>query len=318
MSYLVTGGGGLIGLRIVRDLAREGEQVVLHDRLPQEDLLRQLLNEEERTRVKVVVGDITDLPLLMHAVQDNNVERIIHLASLVTYTSAENPHLAIKINCEGTANVFETARLLGLKKVVWASSIAVFGGPDKYPQEYVPNDAPHYPNTVYGGCKSFNEVLAAHYIDTYGVDISAIRYSFVYGVGQRWGIIVHVLRELIENPVAGKPGIVPYGDDAFGWLYVNDAARATVMMSKVTKPKTKAFTIAGEVRPVKEAVNYVKSLLPGADITLEPGRIYGGVVWKFDTTPLKKEIGYSPQWSLEKGLKDTLNLVRQQHGLPPV
>lgn len=318
MAYLVTGGGGLIGLRIARDLAAEGERVVLFDWAPQQGLLDQLLNEKERMLVKTEIGDITDLAHLIRTVKENSLDKIIHLASLVTYTSAANPPLAIRVNCEGTANVFETARILELKKVVWASSIAVFGSPEQYAQEYVPNDAAHYPKSVYGGSKSFNEVVATHYIKEYGLDITAIRYSFVYGIGQRTGIIFHVLKELIENPVLGKPGRVPYGDDSFGWLYVNDASRATITISKTAKPKTMVFTIAGEIRPVKDAVNYVKSLLPGADITLLPGLIYGGTVWKHDTTPLREEIGYTPQWSLEKGLEDSISLARRQHGLPPL
>jgi nucleoside-diphosphate-sugar epimerase len=67
---------------------------------------------------------------------------------------------------------------------------------------------------------------------------------------------------------------------------------------------------------VKDAVDYIKSLLPGANITLEPGSV--GMGFKYDTTPIKEEIGYSPQWSMEEGLKDSLNFVRQYHGLPPI
>lgn len=318
MAYLVTGGGGLIGSRIVRDLALEGEQVVSYARSPQQDLLEQLVGEEERIRIATVQGDITDLAQLMRSVQQNNVDKIIHLASLVTFTSAANPPLAIRVNCEGTANVFETARILGVNKVVWASSIAVFGSPEYYAEEYIPNDALHCPSSVYGGTKSFNEVLASHYIDEYGLDISAIRYCFVYGMGQRWGFIGQVMRELIQNPVLGKPGRVPYGEDAFSWLYVNDASRATIRMSRVAKPKTKAFTIAGEIRSVKEAVEYVKSLLPDADIVLLPGRMSASTTWKYDIAPLREEIGHSPQWSLEEGLRDSLNMVRRQQGLTPL
>lgn len=316
MAYLVTGGTGLIGSRIVRDLSREGEQVVVYDLYPREDFLRRLLSEKEMSRVKIERGDVTDLPGLLHSIKDNNVERIIHMASLVLYTSAANPHLAVRVNCEGTANIFEIARLLGLKKVVWASSVAVFGTSDKYPQEFVPNDAPYYPGSVYGASKCFNEVMAAHYVKAYGVDISGIRYTLTYGIGQRWGTLGHIMRELVENPVAGKPGKVPYGDDVFGWLYVNDAARATVMMSRAPMPRTKAFTISGELRSVKDAVDYIKSLLPGADLTIEPGSV--GMGFKYETTPIEEEIGYRAEWSMEEGLRDSLNFARQQHGLSPV
>ena len=178
------------------------------------------------------------------------------------------------------------------------------------------HDAAHYPQSVYAGSKSFNEILASHYIDEYGLDISAIRYSFVYGIGQRWGTPAHVLRELIENPVLGKPGRVPYGDDAFGWLYVNDASKATILLSRVVRPKTKVFTIAGEIRPVMEAVDYVKSLLPNADVALLPGKVPGEPPFKLDTTPLRDEIGYSPEWAMEDGLRDLINKVCWQYGLP--
>lgn len=316
MSYLVTGGTGLIGSRIVRDLVQAGEQVVAYDLFPQKDLLEQLLNKEEMTQVKIEQGDITDLTHLIHCARENDIDRVIHLVAMFSAASVANPPLSIKVNCEGTCNVFETARILGLKKVVWASSVSVFGPTEKYAEEYVPNDALHCPWGIYGAAKSFSETLAATYIDHYGLDISAIRYSFVYGTGGRVGNIAWLIRELIEKPVEGKPGSVPWGDDELGWLYVNDAARVTVDLSKVAKPKTKAFTVSGDVRPIKEAVDYVKSLLPGADITLEPG--YMGVGWRYDSTPLEEEIGYRPQWSMEQGLKDVVNTVRQQHGLPPV
>ncbi|MFC2022395.1 NAD-dependent epimerase/dehydratase family protein [Chloroflexota bacterium] len=143
MAYLITGGTGLIGSNIIRHLVKEGEQVVVYDWFPEKSLLEQLLNEDEKTRVKIVQGDVTDLPHLIHTVKENDVNIIIHMAGLLVEDSKANPPLAVKINCEGTINVFETARLLGLRKVVWASSMSVFfGAQAKYPEEYVPNDAP--------------------------------------------------------------------------------------------------------------------------------------------------------------------------------
>ena len=316
MAHLITGGTGLIGSRIARDLIKEGEQVVVYELSPEESVLEQLLSEEERTRVKVVQGDVTDLPHLIRTVQENNVEIIFHMAALLSEAASANPPLAIKINCEGTANIFETARLLKLKRVVWASSMSVFGPPDKYPEEYIPNDAPHYPWGVYGATKSLNEILAVHYFEQYGVDISAIRYSLVYGAGEGRGGSGAVRQELILNPALGKPGRVPFGDEDIGWLYADDAARATVMVSKVARTKTRSFTISGDIHSMKEAADYVRKLLPDADITLLPGCT--GLSWKFDTSPLEEEIGYRSEWPMERGIKEIINVTRQQHGLPPV
>lgn len=311
MSYLVTGGSGLIGSRVVRDLVREGQRVVVYDLYHQE-----LLAADELQLVTIERGDVTDLSHLLHAVKDNGVRKIIHLAALTTHPSAMNPPLAIRVNCEGTANVFEAARLLGLKKVVWASTRDVFGTADKYPDGIIPNDGAHYPASVYAASKSFCEVLATHYIRSYDLDLSVLRYFFAYGIGQRGSIIARFISELIEKPVAGKPGLVPYGDDSFGWLYVDDAARATVMLSKAVRPKTKAFTVGSSPRPVREAVEYVRTLLPGCNLSAEPRSLGPGNL--YDTQPLKDEIGFQPIWTMEQGLKDSVNFSRRQNGLPPL
>ena len=318
MTYLVTGGTGLIGSRIVRDLVREGEQVVVYDWLPAKRSLERLLSDEEiEDMVKIVRGDVTDSPHLFSTIINNNAETIVHTASLLALESNANPLWALKVNCEGTICVFEAARVLGLKKVVWSSSNAAFGPPERYPQEHIPNDAPHYPQNVYGGTKAFNEVLAAYYYDEHGVDITGIRYMHVYGVGQQRGFFSTITQELLVNPALGKPGIVPYGDAVIGWSYVDDPARATVMASKVPKPKTRSYSIMGDVCSVREAADYVAKLLPSADITTLPGSSTGDPV-KFDTGPIEEEIGYRPQWSIERGIKETINNLRREHGLPPV
>ncbi len=318
MTYLVTGGTGLIGSRIVRDLVREGEQVVVYDFLPARSSLERLMSEEEiGSMVKIVQGEINDSPHLFRTIKENKVEKIIHTVSLLLLDSNSNPYLAVKVNCEGTICVFETARTLGLKKVVWASSNACFGPQEKYPQEYIPNDAPHYPQNVYAATKSFNEVVAAYYFNQYGVDITGIRYMHVYGVGVRRGFFATILQELILNPALGKPGRVPHGDAIIGWSYVDDPARATVMASKVLKTKTRSYSIMGDIHSVKEAADYVRKLLPGADITVLPGTFTGDPV-KFDTRLIEEEIGYRPQWSMERGIKETINIVRRAQGLPAI
>ena len=314
MTYLVTGGTGLIGSRIVRDLVQEGEQVVVYSRHPARSYLERLMSEEEiGSMVKIVQGDVTDSPCLFRTIEENNIEKIIHPAALLTLEANANPLLAVKVNCEGTICVFEAAKVLGLKKVVWASSNACFGPPEKYPEEYIPNDAPHYPQNIYAATKSFDEVVAAHYFDKYGVDITGIRYVATYGVGQYRGIFATIVRELVLNPALGKPGRVPHGDAIIGWSYVDDSARATVMVSKVLKTKTRSYSIMGDVRSVKEVAEYVRKILPGADITILPGT-FGDPV-KFDTRLIEEEIGYRPQWSMERGIKETINMVRREHGL---
>ncbi len=158
MMYLVTGGTGFIGSRVVRDLVTRGDDVIAFDWAPSMEALETVIAPEYiREHIKLVAGDVTDYPLLVRTLKENNVRKVIHLASLMYLDFNANPIRGIKVNCEGTANVFEAARLLGLDKVVWESSGSVFGPPQKYIEEYIPNDAPHYPQNLYGAAKSFNE-----------------------------------------------------------------------------------------------------------------------------------------------------------------
>ena len=73
------------------------------------------------------------------------------------------------------------------------------------------------------------------------------------------------------KPALGKPGKVPHGGETINWLYVEDAARATVMASKAATTKTRAFNINGDIHSVDEAVDYIRGLIPGAELTVLQG-----------------------------------------------
>lgn len=314
MAHLITGGTGFIGSRIVRDLVREGHDVVVFDFLPQLNLLSEMMTEREIAAVKVVQGDILDMAALVRTCQENRIDTIIHMAYCKILLAKANPLWATKVNCEGTGNIFETARMLGLKRVVWASSIAVFGPPEKYAGEKIPNDAPHYPTTFYGACKSFNENQAAYYCDTFGLDIVGLRYAVGYGPNKVGSTSYPIIHELIEKPALGEPGKVPWGESVINWLHVDDEAAAAIHATKAPPTKTRVFTIAGETHSVKEVADYVRVLIPTADIVLEKGSL--AFACRFDLTPTREELRYYNKRSFEEGIRETVNAVRRQRGLP--
>ena len=99
--------------------------------------------------------------------------------------------------------------------------------------------------------------------DKYGIDIIGIRYMHVYGSGQKRGFFGSLVKELVLNPSLGKPGRVTHSDAMIGWSYVDDPARATVMASKAKTNKTRSYSIMGDVRSVKDVVEYVKKIHHG-------------------------------------------------------
>jgi len=311
--YLITGGTGLIGSRIARDLIKEGGEVIAYDLLPDIDIMQMVLSKDEMAQIKIIKGSVTDLDFLVRTTEENKVDIIFHMASILGTAITNDVCRATRINAEGTINVFETARRLGLRKVVWASTNAVFSG--QYDGKHVPNDCPHHPWGLYGAFKSLAENVADFYFEKWSMDITAPRYgALIFGAGQQRGNSADIAQELIIKPALGKPSCVPWGDDTMGWLYVDDAARAAILSSKQPRIEAGAYNIDGEIHSVKEIASYVRELIPDADIDLLPGCL-DGPPWRLDTTLIEKEVGYRSQWTTKEGLRETINMIRRQYGL---
>lgn len=315
MTILVTGGTGFIGSTVVKLLLPERERVLVYDRAPDNASMRSVLAPGEIAEVPVVEGDVLDLPRLFETIAGHRVDRVVHLAYLLSTASGANPWLASKINVEGTNNVFEASRQLGVRRVVWASSIAVFGPQEAYPPGPIPHDAKHDPRNLYGACKSFNERMAREYGEKYGLDTVGLRFGTGYGPGRHGGF-GGWSADLIEKPALGQPAIIPFADETINWCYVEDDARAILAALRAETHPALAYNCTGEARPMRDAVAYVRSLLPQARIELRPGRFV--MAHDFDRTLTERDLGWKPGFAMEQGIREYVNLVRARHGLPVV
>lgn len=313
MAILVTGGAGFIGAYLTRRLLAQGKDVVILDLVPTPNVIDEVLSQAERGRIPMVQGDVADLGSLLHAVRSHGVETIVHLAALLIPACQADPAAAVRVNCTGLIHALEAARLFGLRRVVWASSVAVYGPPERYPELPLPDDAPHYPNTVYGASKSLGERLLEHYFRAFGVGSVGLRFPVVYGLGRTRGASAFVM-ELFEAPAHGRPCTIPFGDDGLDWQYVEDAATAILLACDAPAATGRTYNAVGEYRSLKEAVECVGRLVPGAEITLEPGRT--GMVWRFDGAGAAADLGYRPHFGLEHGFRETINAIRSRGGLP--
>jgi nucleoside-diphosphate-sugar epimerase len=315
MAILVTGGAGFIGTYVVRRLLTRGERVVVYDVVPTPNVADKVLTDEERRCVPMVQGDVADLGGLLHTVRSHSVTTIVHLAALLIPACQADPAAAVRVNCLGLVHALEAARLFGLRRVVWASSVAVFGPPERYTDLPVKDDAPHFPTTIYGASKSFGERLLEHYFRAFGVEGVALRFPVVYGLGRTRGASAFIM-ELFEAPARGRPCTIPFGDDALDWQYVEDAAAAILLACDAPAATGRTYNATGEYRSLKEAVECVRRLLPGVEITLGPGRT--GMVWRFDGTDAAADLGYRPRFGLEHGFRETINAIRSRAGLPSI
>lgn len=309
MSYLITGGTGFIGRHLARELVNQGEKVCVVSRRPKVEIFSDI--KEKITIASANVLDVTDL---LHIIKEHNVEYIVHLAALLIPESQKNPKKAVEVNCVGTNNIFEIARIADIKRVVWASSIAVYGPADYYDHPVNEEDAVK-PTTVYGACKVLNEFMGEYYYQTYGVDNIGLRFTVVYGPGRAAGASAFA-SELIEKPALGQPVKVSWGDQKINWQYVKDAVKSILLALKVKSVKHRVFNTGGPVRTVREVANYIKQLIPTAKIEVEPGEL--GWIADIDITRAKEELGYEPSYTIEKGIREHINTLRAKAGLPLV
>lgn len=309
MTYLVTGGTGFVGSYLAKELANRGENVVVFDQV-----IRHQPNSEFYDDMEVVQGDVSSLEDVLDAVRKFDITRIVHLAYLLMPESESNIARAMRVNVDGFRNIFEAARLADVERIVWPSSVSAYGLSTNHVGT-ITEDAPLKPILFYGACKVFNEEVARHYHRLYGLDYMALRYGSVYGPGRQRGFSAFMV-DLIEKPAVGEPVKIELGDESLNWVYIKDAVRATVLACTVKETKNRVFNIVGEAKSVREVADYIRKLLPHSKIELLLGKI--GRQVQFDGTRAHLELGYKPEYSVERGVREHINIVRKQRDLPPV
>ena len=318
MRYFVTGGSGLIGGYVARQLTRQGHEVTVFDLAPDRDFLAELLGREQLAAVRILRGDVTDLPLVLRSMRESRAERVIHLAALLGKKSEENPLLSLRVNCEANINIFEASLACDVQRVVWASSVAVFGSRHKRPEKgAIANDAFHNPGMLYGACKSLTEQFSEHYRRLRRLNCVGLRFSLVYGYGKARtvarGTGGDFLQELIDKPAAGLAGKVPAGEAILDFLYAEDAADAVLAASASSGNQSTALNVIGFRASLREAADIVRKLIPDAQIEVETGS-WKGTDHHYDGSVTKAEIGYAPQVTLEEGLRRNIAELRERAG----
>jgi nucleoside-diphosphate-sugar epimerase len=313
-TFLITGGTGFIGSFISKKLASLNENVIIYDLFPNYTTIKDIID-----KVIVIRGDILDKDKLISIIKDYHVDYIIHLASLLTNDSRTNPRQAIRVNCEGTNVIFECAREIeNIKRVIWASSMAVYGPQEWYFQQPVNEDAPLRPTTLYGACKAFNEYMAQIYATEYGIDIIGLRPSLVYGPGKSSGLS-GTIYDLLVNVLAGKQFKFPkpwHRRLQRDWIYIKDVVNAFLLASNIREVRHRIFNLcSGQLVSLEEVINYVRELIPGALIEFDEEPSWYPNAPLCDNTRIREELGFKLQYTLREGLKETIDLIRKELGL---
>ena len=306
MRVLIVGGGSFIAAHTARRLMADGHEIAAFDLDVTSNAVHHVLTPDELARISFLRGDVLDGVAVIAAAARTGAEAIIHLAAALIPLCRAEPALGVRINCDGLNHSFEAARILGLGRVVWASSIAVYGPQRAYAEPEPDETAPHLPHTVYGACKSLNEHLGRHYAESFGVDNIGLRFTNVYGPGRaRGGWSYQLVTELRVKPARGERGRISHADTLVNWQFVGDAAQAIVRaLHHDGRDHSLVYNSGGECRTVRDAAALVRRLLPGSEIDCEPGD--HGEIARLSTARIERELGYRPAYTLEKGLQESL------------
>ena len=317
MKILITGGTGVNGAATARLLVSRGQRPVLLDNRVDMSLIADIAAD-----VDVVTGDILDGAALREVVAVHGITHIVHMAALMPGPAEANPALAIAIGVDGTLNVLEAARAGDIQRVVYTSSNAFIGdvrGKHGHP-EFVPLDEslPPNPADMYGVTKVCSETLGNYYRKRYGVDFVALRYPSIYGPGKlaRHGVLA-LYGKVIEDAMAGREFSIPRGGDQRNdVVYVGDVAHSIVLALNAEGLTQGTFNIGtGRGVTLKDFAAVLKRHFPDSSLDIGPGldfrEGYKQSYCIFDIGKAREQLGYSPQYDLERGIGDYIESIRK-------
>jgi UDP-glucose 4-epimerase len=310
MRVLVTGGAGFIGSHLVERLLAEGHTVRVLDDFSS-GTRANLAFAKPGAALEVVEGDIRDPRAVADAVA--SVDGVFHEAALVSVPrSVEAPELYCDVNAHGTARVFDAARRAGVRRLVFASSAAVYGDSAALP---VSEREPARPLSPYGLDKLYTEQLAALFHALYGLEAVPLRYFNVFGPRQDpssaySGVIPIFVTRLLD----GAP-ITIYGDgeQTRDFVYVADVVDANMRAMFGPYRGPSPLNVAGGARTSLNALAALLGEIVGVAPAITHAAARAGDIRhsRADITAIRAALGFTPRWAIRAGLDALVRAIRE-------
>ncbi len=297
-TWIITGGAGFIGSHLAKELLRRGQKVIIFDNFSSSDgsLLKPIAK-----KIKIVNGDIRDFAAVIKAFK--GADYVLHHAALVSVPqSVKDPQLTKEINTDGTFNVLFAARMAKVKRVVFASSSAVYGNKAKTPNK---ESAKPNPNSPYAATKLQGEALCKMFYHFYGLECVILRYFNVFGIGQNpnspYAAVVSKFADCLKS---GLPlTINGDGKQSRDFIFVEDVVQANLLAATKAKAGEVYNVAGGKACSLLQLAALMQKVI-GAKTDIIFARQREGDIKKSlaDITKIKKA-GFKPQTPLKLGLE---------------
>ena len=324
MNVLVIGGSGLFGRKIAAHLLRDAEVstvVSMDANPPPEWFLKSIRKDSAKFQFRR--ADVAELEDILNLIRKFDIDRIVNMAFILTGAFEANPRLAIKTNTLGMCNVFEAARLMGIKRVVYASSVAVYGAQGEYGDREVNEDDTPHPASAYGLTKQLAEILAARYADLYGVSPTGIRPFLGYGHGGAFPPIIKLFSDLVSLPAIGQPfSTEADGTTRTSLSSADDVAALTLLLVKADSSPHPVYNIGGPPTSMRDIAAAVRQYLPDARIEFgaqspPPEAARAGLPWRVSMARAREDLGFG-MMPLEEAVRFHINDARLEAGMETV
>jgi len=316
MRILVTGGAGFIGGHLAERFVADDHDVVVLDNFDPfyDTRIKDHTVEVCRERAdagdgtyRLVEGDVRDAETVEAVVTD--ADYVYHQAAQAgVRPSVENPRKYDAVNVDGTLNVLDAARELGVERVVVASSSSVYGKP-----EYLPHDESHptTPVSPYGASKLAAERYACAYGAVYDLSVVALRYFTVYGPRMRPNMAIS---NFVSRCLNGEPPVV-YGDgtQTRDFTYIDDVVEANAKLLADDAADGEALNIGStdtiDILTLAEEVR--DHLAPDLDIAFDDRHAADAEHTHAGTSKARELLGYEPTYTIREGLAAFVEWYRE-------
>lgn len=300
MRIIVTGGAGFIGSHIVDAYAAEGHELLVIDSLWEHGGGRRA---NVRSGISLVHMDIRD-EAIGRIFADFKPEVVSHHAAQHSVAiSARDPIYDAQVNVVGTLNVLEHASRSGARKVIFASSGATYGTPERFP---IDEATPQRPSSPYGITKMVAEHYLRFYRENRDLDYTALRYGNVYGPRQDPNGEAGVISIFIGKFLARQPVRIDWdGEQTRDYVFVADVADAN--LAALERGSGKEYAIGTGVKTSVNEIYRNLATVTGFEAPIEraPQRPGDAREAQFDSSRARAELGWSPATPLESGIRKT-------------
>ncbi len=325
MSFLVTGGTGFIGKRVVAQLLSRNIQVVATDiniDKEQDDFQKYLNSKNISSKgLELRELDISSKDNLKKIFEDNKFTNIIACGYQMSNLIDKNPIKGSEVNIVGMTNLFQSVLDYKIDRLVFPSSQSVYGTSSS-----VFNDQPvkeedycglQHQLFTYAVMKLLNEFMAQKYMSLHNVSIACTRPSVVFGYGRKRSSLMWA-EEFATNPALGKKVHLPFPEkNKDNYIYVEDCAEQFIQLSLKEKLDHFVYNTGSETVSGTELKNIIKDLVPDAEVTFDETGKPTPFIDDQNDKRIREELSFVPK-SLKEGVRSHMNEARIANNLKPL